>query len=179
MPNPGRDDLRAEVFNRLFSDDHSAVFSFFLGHLSDREEAKDQTQETFSRVWSRIDDLIEVAPARRRYWLFAVAKNVLIDCRRRRRVRSAALTKLQEQAREFAPKGPDTLAEERSAVRALDRAIAGLPEDRRLVLTMTVVGELTSAEIGELVGCPAGTVRSTLHDARRRLREALDAESAS
>lgn len=55
----------------------------------------------------------------------------------------------------------------------LDDAIRALPEDLRVVLVLSVVGERTSTEVGELLGRPAGTVRYQLAEARRRLAHSL------
>jgi len=174
MPNLER--ARLEAFELLFAGNRSAVFSYFFGQLNDREEARDQTQETFVRVWSRIDQVMELATDRRRYWLFGVAKNVLIDCCRRRKVRESGLVRLQVDAMREAPPDPCAVAQRSLALSDLDRAIAALPDDRRLILTMTVIGGMTSEEIGGVLGRPAGTIRSVLHDARCRLRAAMWAD---
>ncbi len=55
----------------------------------------------------------------------------------------------------------------------LERAILRLPKRLRLVLSLHVVGGLTSAESGELLGEPPGTVRYRLSQARRMLADAL------
>jgi len=61
----------------------------------------------------------------------------------------------------------------RNELEVLDAAIARLPEALRTVLVLQVLGDRTSAEIGELLGRPAGTVRYQLAQARRRLAEEL------
>jgi len=55
----------------------------------------------------------------------------------------------------------------------VDRAIRRLPEHLRTVLVLQVLGERTSAEIGEMLDRPAGTVRYQLSQARKRLAEEL------
>jgi RNA polymerase sigma-70 factor (ECF subfamily) len=55
----------------------------------------------------------------------------------------------------------------------MDAAIGRLPEDLRTVLVLQVLGDRTSAEIGELLGRPAGTVRYQLALARRHLADEL------
>ncbi|MFZ0215425.1 MAG: sigma factor-like helix-turn-helix DNA-binding protein, partial [Candidatus Dormiibacterota bacterium] len=61
-------------------------------------------------------------------------------------------------------------------VAAVDAAVATLPEEQRVILSLQVLGELTSAEIGELLEQPAGTVRYKLNQARQRLRSAMPEE---
>ncbi|MBO0702174.1 MAG: sigma-70 family RNA polymerase sigma factor, partial [Candidatus Dormibacteraeota bacterium] len=74
------------------------------------------------------------------------------------------------------PSDPDPAEQAQLArdVTAVDRAIAALPEDQRVLLALQVMGGLTSAEIGRLLGEPAGTVRYQLSELRRRLRAALE-----
>jgi RNA polymerase sigma factor (sigma-70 family) len=55
----------------------------------------------------------------------------------------------------------------------LTRALAGLSERQRLIVTWFDVDGLTSTEIGERLELAPGTVRWHLHEARRTLRAAL------
>ena len=55
----------------------------------------------------------------------------------------------------------------------MDLAIRQLPEDLRTVLVLHLLGEATSAQIGELLGRPPGTVRYQLAEARHRLAQDL------
>lgn len=52
-------------------------------------------------------------------------------------------------------------------------AIASLPEEYRAVATLYFVEDLSYPEMAAVLGCPAGTVRSRLHRARRLLQRAL------
>ncbi|MGH3319771.1 MAG: sigma factor-like helix-turn-helix DNA-binding protein [Streptosporangiaceae bacterium] len=45
-----------------------------------------------------------------------------------------------------------------------------------MILSMATVGGLTSAQIGEALGEPAGTIRYKLSQARKQLATAIDAE---
>ena len=60
---------------------------------------------------------------------------------------------------------------ERASVVA--EAIAKLPEQQRVTLTLAAAGAMNSAEIGTALGVPAGTVRYRLSLARRALADAL------
>lgn len=52
-------------------------------------------------------------------------------------------------------------------------AIAALPEEFRAVATLYFVEDLSYPEMAAALGCPAGTVRSRLHRARRLLQQGL------
>jgi len=51
-----------------------------------------------------------------------------------------------------------------------------LPEDLRTALVLQVMGRLSSSQIGEALGMPAGTVRYRIAMARKRLAELLRLE---
>ena len=62
--------------------------------------------------------------------------------------------------------------------RILERAVDDLPEPFRLVFILREVEELSVEETASHLGLKAETVKTRLHRARRRLREALDAQLA-
>ena len=58
----------------------------------------------------------------------------------------------------------------------LDRALAQLSDEHRIVVLLHDTEGYKLAEIQELTGTPVGTVKSRLHRARARLREILEAD---
>ena len=72
--------------------------------------------------------------------------------------------------------GPHLEAELRERLVQLDAAIGRLPEEQRVILSMATAGGLTSRQIGQALGEPAGTVRYRLSQARKQLAAALDLE---
>lgn len=59
---------------------------------------------------------------------------------------------------------------------ALDRAIAALPADQRSAISLFYLEDLSVAEVAVALGVPAGTVKTRLMHARRKLREALQGD---
>ncbi|MCH7924615.1 MAG: sigma-70 family RNA polymerase sigma factor [Planctomycetes bacterium] len=53
-------------------------------------------------------------------------------------------------------------------------ALAKLPDEQRAVLSLHYLDEMGVREIAEVLGVPEGTVKSRLHHARNRLKEALE-----
>ena len=174
--HPSRDD--AAVFTRVFDRHRHAVHAYFLGRVADRELARDLLQETFLRTWRRLSEVAPLPDARQRAWIFTVARNLAIDSYRASAARQAAEAALRHHAatQETTVAGPHRQVEMGERLARLDAAIARLPEELRVTLTMATAGGLSSRQIGDALGEPAGTVRYRLSLARKQLAAALDLE---
>ncbi len=68
---------------------------------------------------------------------------------------------------------PAGLLMSRMTAEHIEAAIAALPDEYRVVATLSFVQEFAYREIAAVIGVPVGTVRSRLHRARRQLQKAL------
>ena len=103
-------------------------------------------------------------------WLMRIVSNAATDRRRRRKVRETE--QVPPETRESGP-GPDGLATRREFNAALERALATLPERRRLAVVLFDVEGYTHDEVAAVLKVPVGTARSDVFHARRALRKAL------
>jgi RNA polymerase sigma-70 factor (ECF subfamily) len=135
----------------------------------------DLLQEAFVRAWRNLDTLLTLPTQRQRAWLFATGRNLVIDQYRSRATRTAAHDALQATTDQAAlvSESAEHTVEREDELRLVDAAIQQLPEELRTVLVLQVLGEHTSAEIGVMLGRPAGTVRYQISRARKLLAEAL------
>jgi RNA polymerase sigma-70 factor, ECF subfamily len=174
-----RDD--ATVFTRLFDQHRHAVHAYFLGRVADPELARDLVQEAFLRAWRRLPEVGPLPDERQRAWIFTVARNLAIDSYRAGAARQAAEAALRRHAATQATTvaGPHAHAELGERLAQLDAAIRDLPEEQRVILSMATAGGLSSRQIGEALGEPAGTVRYRLSQARKQLAAALDLEDGA
>jgi len=175
MP-PSRDD--AAVFTQIFDQHRHTVHAYLLGRVTDPELARDLLQETFLRAWRRLSELAPLPADKQRAWIFTVARNLTIDSYRADATRQAAEATLHQQAatQPTTVAGPHLHAEFGERLAQLDAAIRRLPEQQRVILSMATAGGLTSRQIGEALGEPAGTIRYQLSQARTQLAAALDLE---
>lgn len=164
-------------FRRLYDSHHPAVHAYFVGRTGDRQLAADLMQEVFTKAWQHLDRLRGMTEERRRAWIFTVARNLSIDSLRRK-VASDGLRESLARERSFPsdpassdPASAAVISDERTAVVA--EAVARLPQQQRVALSMAAAGEMTSAGIASVLGVPAGTVRYWLSLARRSIAEAL------
>ncbi|GAB3744282.1 RNA polymerase sigma factor [Microlunatus parietis] len=170
-----------QAFERLYDDHRQGVWALFLGRHGDRTVAEELTQETFLRLWRRIDAVAPLGPDSQRGWIFRVARNLSIDAYR---TAAAARTAVRQVADDLRPRAAGDeaatdvaeVAIDRERLAAVDRAISTLPETQRVVLSMIAVGGLRAVDVAEALELPAGTVRYRLSEARRTLRMILESE---
>ncbi len=158
-------------FDDLYEENRRTLHAYFLGRTGDSELALDLLQETFFRVWRGVQSLEALPPEKHRYWLFSIARNLVVDTYRKRGADERAQQRLPEPA--TYAEAAERTAEEHEQLAELDAAIRKLPDDLREVLVLSVLGERNSTEIGEILGRPPGTVRYQLAQARRRLADEL------
>jgi RNA polymerase sigma-70 factor (ECF subfamily) len=173
--NLRRPDEREALFDGLYETHRQTLHAFLLGRTGDPELALDLLQEAFVRAWRNLDTLLTLPARRQRAWLFATGRNLVIDQYRSRATRTAAHDALQAEVGDAAlvSESAEHTVEREDELHMVDAAIQQLPEELRTVLVLQVLGEHTSAEIGVMLGRPAGTVRYQISRARKLLAEAL------
>lgn len=149
---------------------HAGLRAFASRALRDNDLAEDLVQETFLRAW-RHANRFDRNRGTARTWLFAIMRNLLIDVARKhaRRPRTAELVDQWP-----ATDDVEVLLDSLTAAAALHRLTA----DHQQVILHSYVAQRPTAEIAELLGIPAGTVRSRLFYARKALIDALCAVGA-
>ncbi|HZD72055.1 MAG TPA: sigma-70 family RNA polymerase sigma factor [Actinomycetes bacterium] len=150
------------------------LYDAALRLTGDRTAAQDLTQETMLRALRSFSTFQPGTNCKA--WLLRIQYNLFCtQYRKDRRLPLVWLESSEEQAVEPASFEPSP---EEQAVRELDRervrmAIARLPEQFRVAVTLVDIHGLTCGEAAAVMGVPRGTVLSRLHRARRRLETML------
>ncbi len=137
----------------------------------EREVARDVVQDAWLAIvrgLKRLDD-----PARFRSWAYRIVSNKCADWIRRRGVRRSTAKELRDAAASTGDVSSNPTDSADDVARMLD-ALAKLPDEQRAVLSLHYLDEMGVREIAEVLGVPEGTVKSRLHHARNRLKEALE-----
>lgn len=157
---------------RALHDEHAAALWGFCLHLTDRDQARaqDVCQETLLRAWTH-PDVLTKSPSLARGWLFTVARNIVIDEWRSRRIRPEMVT----------PEPPETGQEQDQdqvdhllQTWVVAEAMSRLSDDHRQALHECYYQGRTVADAARRLGVPEGTVKSRTHYALRALRLALE-----
>lgn len=142
------------------------LYVFAVRRLGDTQAAEEVVQDTLVRAW-RARDRYDADRGPVSAWLFAIARNLVIDRARRRDARPDAvpLPTLAEPVDEI-----DRMLETWQVAEAL----AGLSVSHREVILACHYRGHTVGEAASLLGVPAGTVKSRLHYGLRALRLKLE-----
>ncbi len=160
----------AGAFDLLYRRYSRPVFALALRRLGDRGRAEDAVQETFTSVWRSAGSYRrERGPGAP--WLYAVARNAIVD---RRRTLGAPPAEAVEEASSDA--GPDERAESSWTAWRVHRALAELPEQERRLIELAYWGGLSQSEIAEFLDIPLGTVKTRTRSALTRLADVLEGE---
>lgn len=157
-------------FRRLYEEHHAAVLSYFL-RRTDRDSACEATEDVYLIAWRKLDAIPDGQLALA--WLYATARNVLSNYRRKA-VRLNRLKRFLDGQRPDPPPEPEPQVIRSAEQRAVLDALAELSANDQEVLRLAVWEELSHAEIGALLACSTGAVDVRVHRATRRLAKAFD-----
>jgi RNA polymerase sigma-70 factor (ECF subfamily) len=162
----GRSEEPLRALYRTYSGE---LYGFALSSLGDRGLAEELVQDVFTRVWRHADSY-DPDRASFRTWLYGIARNAIIDFKRRSAVRpSLALHEPTEERADLDE--PIELAVLRWQMAA---ALERLTPEHRQVIRLAHFQGFTLREIAEQTGLPLGTVKSRASYALRGLRLALE-----
>lgn len=137
-------------------------------------DAEDITQDVFLKAWNKSDSFQR--DSNLGTWLYAIARNTVMDAYRKRKVRSLlSLFKQREDGETVEPVDPDAgrTTDNHELRDILRKTISALDEPYRSILILREVEDLSYADISDITGTPEGTLKSRLFHAKRILREQL------
>ena len=144
--------------------------------LGTNSDAEDIAQQVFVRVWKNVK---RYEPrAKFTTWLLKITRNLVFnELRRRSRHPTVPLqSETDEEERPLKDEhavSPDATLLEHELQKAVDAAIAQLPETQRMAVILRRYEELSYEEIAEALDQSVSAVKSLLFRARTELRESL------
>ena len=163
----------AELYDRY----GRLVYSVILRVVRDQGIAEDLTQETFLRVWNRVQGF-DGGRGALGTWLVTIARNRSIDYVRSVRLRNSRTEEFDEVNSTLSTDAAEeaTAFERRHTLRAAMKKL--LPNHMRAIELAYFEG-LSHLEVAERLGQPLGTVKSWVRTALAALREDLTASGAA
>jgi RNA polymerase sigma-70 factor (ECF subfamily) len=170
------------AFNEIVLRYKDKVYNYIYRMVRNATDAEDLTQETFVRAYLSLHSFQSRASLNT--WLFRIATNLCIDHSRRAKRTQGLVTSLSPDNEEEeeglqrdipdATFDPQRLLLNKELGEKLEKALQELPEKLRMVVLLYDVEGLSYEEIAAIAGCPLGTVKSRLFNARAVLRRKLE-----
>ncbi|WP_448337689.1 sigma-70 family RNA polymerase sigma factor [Chloroflexus aurantiacus] len=167
-----------DSFNQIVRLYETRVYNLCYRMLGDADAAADATQDTFISAFRHLSNFRGGAL---KSWLLRIATNTCYDVLRTRKRRPAVSLDKEPDDEGNRLDLPDPgasldelmLQQELSA--AIQRGLAELPEEQRIVIILSDIQGLAYEEIAHITGVQLGTVKSRLSRARAKLRDILRA----
>ncbi len=149
------------------------LYRFVLRGLGDAGAAQDVVQETFLRAW-RAADRYDPSLSSLRVWLFAIARNAMIDQARASSRRPWQSALVDPPTAEAVGQSIDDPTEQLLRSWVVEEALQRISEDHRIAIVETHLKERPYAEVAAEHGIPVGTLRSRVFYGLKALRVAMD-----
>ena len=159
-----------DAFEELYERHHLALLSFACHMLGRVHDAEDVVQHTFLAADTAFRQ--GPIPASVRAWIYTVARNRCISVIRARRD-DRELTDLGVPSTE----NLTSAIEQREDLRELLFDLRTLPDDQRAALLLAELGDLSHAEVAQVMGVRTGKVKALVFQARTTLMAAADARA--
>lgn len=149
------------------------LYHLALHFVHDPGLAEDVVQEALTRAWLHLGQLRDGSAFPP--WLMRIVANQARNALGR--VRETPVAELEHDAPDTVPEPGAGLLQREQRVR-LEAALAALRPQERLAVELVLRDEIAYREAAGILGIPTGSVKTLVHRARAKLREALDRERA-
>ena len=160
------------AFQELVDRHKNLVFAMIARTVQDRSRVEDLAQDVFLRVHRGLPYFR--GEARLSTWIYRIVANVCTQ----ERARGTAPVSLDDERIDAAvrPSGPDRQFSDLELRDRLEKAIARLPDNQRLLIAGHYLQGVQYEDLAETFRLPLGTVKTQLHRAKRRLRRLLETD---
>jgi RNA polymerase sigma-70 factor (ECF subfamily) len=154
-------------FKSVFDRHYDPVKNFLYYKLGDIDLAEDLVQEVFLKAWEKRDS-IQMETIQN--LLYTIASHLAINHFNSAKARFEF--RLKDQSRST-QESPQYILEKDEFALQLEKAIAALPENQRIVFLMNRIDELTYKEIAERLEISVKAVEKRMHEALEELRKTI------
>ncbi len=162
---------RAEVAE-LFETHFDLVVRYIAVRIGNIDQAEDMASETFTRAIRAVDSYKDTG-APMRAWIFRIAHNLIVD-HLRKKTSSPAPVPLDELTSPPVEDRLTDLLERKEDIQQLREDMTCLNEVQRQVLALRFGAELTSEQVGQILGKRPGAVREMQSAAIKKLRQIME-----
>lgn len=162
------------AFEMLVREYEKNVYNLALRMVGNSEDAADMSQEAFIKAYNSLDSFR--GDSKFSVWLYRIVSNVCLDfIRSRKRKQTVSLSMEDDNGDDVEldiaddTQSPERLMDKRLTREAVRRGLASLPPGQRQILLLREIQGLSYDEIAEVLNVEAGTVKSRIFRARKKL----------
>lgn len=162
------------AFETLVKEYEKNVYNLALRMTGNSEDAADMSQEAFIKAYNSLSSFR--GDSKFSVWLYRIVSNVCLDyLRSRTRKPTVSLSTENDDGEEVEldiadeSQSPELLLDRSLTRDAVRRGLAALPPDHREILLLREIQGLSYEEIAAALGLEAGTVKSRIFRARKKL----------
>jgi RNA polymerase sigma-70 factor (ECF subfamily) len=159
------------AFQELVDRHKNLVFAMIARTVQDRSRIEDLAQDVFLRVHRGLPYFR--GEARLATWIYRIVANVCTQARKRAPV---PISLDDERSAVITPSGADPQFAGIELRDRLEKAIARLPDQQRLLIAAHYLQGVQYEDLADALGVPLGTVKTHLYRAKRQLRRLLETE---
>ncbi len=159
------------AFQELVNRYKDLVFALIARTVAERPRAEELAQEVFLRIHRGLPYFR--GESRLSTWIYRIVANV---CVQEKQDRALATEPLDQHVLAPAATGRDRQFSDMELRDRIEKAIARLPPNYRLLIAGHYLDGVRYEELAEALQLPLGTVKTQLHRAKRQLRHLLETE---
>ena len=160
-----------DAFKELYSRYNLPVFNYLLRLVHQTTSAEDLLQETFLAIWQGAEKFRGKSSVKT--WIFRIAHHKAISWLRRHGKTQQIPKNIDELPLFSQEISPEEAIIQRGQIAQIQTAIEQLSNNHRSTVELTFVHGFSYKEIAEIMGCPAGTVKSRMSYALKYLNAEL------
>jgi RNA polymerase sigma-70 factor (ECF subfamily) len=164
-------------FNALVQEYSERVYNHAYRMLGNREDAEEATMDVFLKIHHGLADFR--GDAQLSTWIWRITTNACLSRRAKRREQTISVESenVEEVMADLDPaSNPEEVFLKEEMREALAYSIAELPEQEAAAITLFYLEGMKYEEIATILGVPMGTVATSVHRGRERLRKKMHAE---
>lgn len=165
------------TFEKIHNDNHSKIFNFLNFRINDHELAEELANDVFVKVHQHLDDYDENI-SNINTWVYNIAKNVLIDHFRRKKLETISISNFVDDDgyENFVHADnvtPESLMINNQLGINVKSLINSLSKEQSVIMNKFFIEQLSYEEISNELDKPLGTIKATLFRAKELLKEKL------
>jgi RNA polymerase sigma-70 factor (ECF subfamily) len=161
----------AQAFQELVERHKGLVFALIARSVPDRSRAEDVAQDVFLRIYRGLPYFR--GESRLTTWIYRIVANV---CAHEQTRRPAAASLDDNRQKPVLPGAADRQFSDLELRERLEKAIARLPANQRLLVAAHYLQGVQYEDLAEALNLPLGTVKTHLYRAKQQLRRMLETD---